>query len=121
MIQKTRLMLYVNDVDTICTFWQDTFGAKTVEKNSLPDNFENIVLEITPDFELSLFQKEFIQKYSPEVSGNIPSVMFFVEDFEDVHARIDTASSIVDDNGLPAFGFFDPEGTAFAVGKLDNK
>jgi len=116
-MQKTRLMLYVNDVDLVADFWREKFGATTVATDPLPDGSVNIVLATPFGVELSFFSREFIKQYSPEVLDNQPSVMFFSEDFAALHDRLAGATPIVDDNGQPAFGFPDPEGHYFAIGK----
>jgi len=116
-MQKTRIMLYVTDVAVVVKFWQDHFDLPVVATSPLPDGSENVVLAMNPGTELSFFSRAFIQKYSPEVLDNVPSLMFFSERFAALHAELPGATPIVDDNGQPAFGFPDPEGHYYAVGK----
>jgi len=114
-MQKTRIMLYVDNVVTQVKFWQDNFNAKINEISPLPNERQNIVLTISPEVELSFFPKSFIAEYSPEVLGNTPSLMFFSSDFKALHERLPTAGEIVDNNGTLTFNFADPEGHYFVV------
>ncbi|MGX6428700.1 VOC family protein [Levilactobacillus yonginensis] len=116
-MQKTRVMLYVDNVALVVKFWRESFETTTVAESLLPDGSTNIVLAVPFGVELSFFSNEFIKKYSPEVLGNQPSIMFFSDDFEGLHERLAGATPISDDNGQPAFGFPDPEGHYFAIGK----
>lgn len=114
-MKKTRIMLYVTDVDQMAKFWQDYFDAKIETISSLPDEFKTIVLTIAPNMELAFFPKAFIAKYSPEVMGNTPSLMFFSDRFEALHRALPTAGEIVDNNGTLTFNFSDPDGNYFVV------
>lgn len=118
-MKKTRIMLYVADVDQVVKFWQDYFDAKIETISSLPDDFKTIVLTVSPDVELAFFPKAFIAKYSPEVLGNTPSLMFFSENFEKLHAKLPDAGEIVDNNGTLTFNFKDPEGNFFVMAPAD--
>ena len=119
MVTKTRMMLYVEDIDIVSLFWIENFSAKIKEEIPLPEDFKGMILELTPTVELALFGKDFIKKYSPEVLGSFPSLMIFIEDFESVHAKISTASEIVAYNGLMTFSCSDPEGNYIAVAKAN--
>ena len=117
MMNKTRIMLYVTDVDRVVKFWRETFDLPLVAINELADGSQNVVLQMNAGTELSFFSRAFIKTHSPEVLDNVPSLMFFSENFETLHEQLAGATPIVDDNGQLAFGFPDPEGTYFAVGK----
>lgn len=114
---KTRIMLYVSDVAKLTQFWEKTLGAKTVERVQLPEKHFANVLAVDESTELALFSNAFVQKYSPEVADNRPSLMFLVSDLDAAHARIKGATPIVDDAGTRAFGFPDPDGHYFAMGE----
>ncbi|WP_461244294.1 VOC family protein [Secundilactobacillus muriivasis] len=118
MVEKTRIMLYVSDVDQLAEFWENTLGATQVADMALPDNCHAPILSVDPHTELALFSNDFIAKYSPEVADNQPSLMFFVRDLDAAHERIKGATPIVDDAGTRAFGFPDPDGHYFALGEL---
>ena len=49
MIQKTRVMLYVNDVEMICRFFVEKIGAEISETIELPEEFKSIVLSISKE------------------------------------------------------------------------
>lgn len=115
MINKTRVMLYVDDVEKISEFWVDYFQAKIESKIDLPDDSQTIDLQVTQEFQLSLFEKEFIKKYSPEVLGNVPSIMFFADNFQELHSKIPNAGEIIENAGVNTFNFADPEGNYFVI------
>lgn len=119
MVSKTRMMLYIEDINSVSLFWLENFNAKIKEELLLPEDFKGVILELTPTVELALFEKAFIKKYSPEVIDSFSSLMIFIEDFEAVHAKISTASEIVAYNGLLTFNCSDPEGNYIAVAKVN--
>lgn len=120
MINKTRIMLYVEDVKIISRFWQDNVDAEITEDNRLDKGYQNLVLEISPEVELSLFPKEFIKEFSPEVLGSTPSIMFFSNKFEELHARLNPTANVRTVNGTKTFNFPDPEGNYFVVAKSED-
>ena len=115
MINKTRIMLYVEDVEKIAHFWVDTIDAIELERQDLPENFLSITLKINDQVEFSLFPKEFIKKYSPEVLGNTPSIMLFSSNFNELHQKIENAMDIMIQGSLQTFAFPDPEGNYFVI------
>ncbi|AYM02352.1 VOC family protein [Levilactobacillus yiduensis] len=117
MMQKTRIMLYVRDVDLVVKFWQETFDLPVVATTPLPDGSRNVVLALDAGTELSFFSRAFIQQVSPEVADNVPSLLLFSDHFEALHAKIAAATPIDESQGQPTFSFPDPEGTYFAVAK----
>lgn len=108
-------MLYVDDVEKISKFWQDKLQASIIETNTLPDNSKNIVLKITDDIELSLFAKSFIKTFSPEVLDNKPSLMFFTNQFEELHHKLAPSIKVMEINDTKTFNFKDPEGNYFVI------
>lgn len=117
MMQKTRIMLYVQDVDLVVTFWRENFDLPEVATTRLPDGSRNVVLALNAGTELSFFSRAFIQRVSPEVADNVPSLLLFSDHFEALHAKLAKATPIVEAQGQPTFSFPDPEGTYFAVAK----
>ncbi len=116
-MNKVRCMVYVTDVEKVVQFWQDHLGARVAEVNPLPDGSNNVVLKITPEVELAFFSKAFIAEYSPDVVTNFPSLMFFSDQFNDLHHQIPDAGPVVDNHGQLTFNFADPEGHYFVVAK----
>lgn len=119
MINSMRVMLYVNDVEKISKFWQDKFKAQVLETNILPDNSKNIVLQINDQIQFALFNREFIKKYSPEVLGPVPSLMLFVDDFDEMTKRLNPKGTIQEMNGMKTINFADPEGNYFVIAEKD--
>lgn len=119
-MSKTRIMLYVEDVDQLATFWQTAFHAQLVTVNALPAGYHNPIVAISDQVELALFPRDFIRQYSPEVlDDGVPSLMFFRSDFADLHARLPHAGEIVETNGVRTFNFTDPAGNYFVVAEED--
>ncbi|MCH4057521.1 MAG: glyoxalase [Lactobacillaceae bacterium] len=117
LISKSRVMLYVHDVDQMATFWTEELQTTIVETMALPAGYHGQVIKISDEFELVLFPKEFAQKYSPEVPTTMPSLMFYSNRFEQMYKIISTAGEITDNNGTATFNFHDPEGNYFVMAK----
>lgn len=84
----------------------------------MPDGSTNVVLAISDQVEFSLFSREFIKQSSPEVlDTTVPSLMLFIDNFENAHKKLDHAGKIIDDFGTLTFNFSDPEGNYFVVAK----
>ncbi|WP_245865601.1 VOC family protein [Companilactobacillus nuruki] len=114
---KTRIMIYVDDVDMNVEFWIDEFGAQIVARQTLNGGYQNVIVGISNEVELSIFPKDYIRIYSPEVSENVPSLMFFSSDFDKLHDNLLSAGEITEVNGVLTFNFIDPEGNYFVVAK----
>lgn len=83
----------------------------------MSDNYTSYTLSISQEFELALFSKAFIEKYSPEVLGSTPPIMFFSNNFEALHNTISNVGDIVEHNEIFTFNFPDPEGNYFVMAK----
>lgn len=118
-MQKTRIMLYVNDIASNVSFWQENFGLSIENQTQLPDGSLNVVLTLNPGTELSFFSREFIAQTSPEVLSNQPSLLILSDQFDRLHEQIASAQPISVINGQATFAFTDPEGHYFAVGKSE--
>jgi len=70
---------------------------------------------------LTLFSKDFIKKYSPEVSLGLPSLMFEVENIEDLYEESKNrgveVGELIEIPGTKTFNFQDGQGNYFAVGQ----
>lgn len=79
--------------------------------------------EIAPDESvettMTLFSKDFIKKYSPEVSLGLPSLMFEVEEIEKLYEVCKNngvkVGELVEIPGVKTFNFQDGQGNYFAV------
>lgn len=120
MIQKTRVMLYVDDVELICQFFVEKIGATLTETIELPEEFQSVVVTISKELELGIFPKVFIQKFSPEVLGPPPSLVFFSDQFEEIYENMEEPGEIMENNGVLTFNFSDPEGNYFVIGKSES-
>ncbi|MFC6175390.1 VOC family protein [Companilactobacillus huachuanensis] len=114
---KTRIMIYVEDVDMSVAFWTDEFGAQVVARQTLNGGYQNVIVGISSEVELSIFPRDYIRIYSPEVAENVPSLMFFSKDFDKLHDELLDAGEITEVNGVLTFNFTDPEGNYFVVAK----
>jgi len=113
----TRIMLYVDDVDMNVEFWTEEFGGKVVARQTLNGGYQNVIVSISSGTELSIFPKDYIRIYLPEVDETVPSLMFFSDDFNRLHDELISAGEISEVNGVLNFNFQDPEGNYFVVAK----
>lgn len=118
MIGKTRVMLYAENVEVLSQFFVETLGATVSETIELPEEFQSTIVQFSPEFELGIFPKVFVQRFSPEVLGTTPSIIFFTDQFEEIYQKIENAGEIMENNGVETFNFSDPEGNYFVIGKL---
>ena len=116
---KTRIMLYVDDVDMSVEFWVDEFGAKVVTRQTMNGGYQNVIVAVSDEVELSIFPRDYVRIYSPEVPETVPSLMFFSKDFDRLHDDLISAGEITEVNGVLTFNFQDPEGNYFVVAKAE--
>ncbi|KRN99133.1 glyoxalase bleomycin resistance protein dioxygenase superfamily protein [Companilactobacillus kimchiensis] len=107
----------MDDVDMNVEFWVDEFGAQIVARQTMNGGYQNVVVAISEETELSIFPRDYIRIYSPEVSENVPSLMFFSNDFDKLHDDLISAGEISEVNGVLTFNFQDPEGNYFVVAR----
>ena len=111
MLQSMNLMIYVDDVEKVAAFFEQ--AAET----------PRITVPILPEACLQFYSHAFIQKYSPEVALNSPSIIFYVDDLASAHARLlqmgATVNEIVLVGSQQTFNFADPEGNWYAVAEKD--
>lgn len=116
--KNISVMLYVDDVAKEKAFWQavgfnillysEIMGFETFD---MTQNEESTVV-------MTVFDKEFIRKFSPEVLNNVPSILFETDDIyalrEKVSAQTNTCSPVQIEPFL-TFNFASPSGIYFAV------
>lgn len=116
---QLKIMLYVTDVNASSDFWQK-IGFVELERDSLDGT---VVVEIAPseqaETRIVLYDLAFIQKHSPEVAGNTPSLMFQSDDIMKLYQTMKEAGVKVGDmvqlpTGL-VFNFADNDENYFAV------
>lgn len=116
---QMKIMLYVTDVNASSEFWQK-IGFVEVERDHVDGT---IVVEIAPsataETRIVLYDLAFIQRHSPEVAGNTPSLMFQSDDIMKLYKSMQESGVKVGDlvqlpTGL-VFNFADNDDNYFAV------
>lgn len=119
MLQSMNVMVYVDDVEKVAAFFEQAAGTPRADEKKLIDGSKTITVPILPEASLQFYSRAFIQKYSPEVMLNSPSIMFYVDDLASAHARLlqmgATVNEIVLVGNQQTFNFADPEGNWYAV------
>lgn|SRR5699024_500179 len=122
MIKKLmNVMLYVEDIDQAVDFWTNRLGFTVKNELDLMENFKGyeIAAEAGSETTLVLFPLEFIEKYSPEVSRETPSLMFEVENIEETYEKFKDkgvhVGELVEIPDMKTFNFNDGQDNYFAV------
>ncbi|ANU23071.1 VOC family protein [Planococcus donghaensis] len=123
MINKLgQVMLYVHNQEKAETFWKDKVGFKGISYGG-SEEMGMKWIEIAPTEDAAttivLHDKEVISKMSPDLNLGTPSLMFFSDHIEKLHAEfkgknIETGE-LVDMGTGRSFNFADDEGNYFAV------
>ncbi len=125
MIDKFgKVMIYVNDPKTAADFWTDKMGFSKVKV----DTYEAGVLSVelapndTSDASIVLFDRNVVEKMSPEINLGTPSILFSSYDIRDMRDRLIgngvNVGDIIEMGGVLTFNFSDYEGNYFAVGEI---
>jgi hypothetical protein len=112
MIDKMRVMIYVDDINLNRDFWQTNFNAEITDVLDLPGGYTGITLSLNRDF---------VKEYSPEVADNVPSLMLFTDNFKQIRSRLDNPGEIMVQAGLISCNFADPDGNYFVLAKKQAK
>lgn len=91
MIEKLhQVMLYVDDQEKAVEFWKDVMNFVVKSEDELPEGFKSVEIAPSEEAETSfvLFDKAFIEKYSPEVSLETPSLMFKASNFDELYKSL---------------------------------
>ena len=122
MISKVgQIMLYVKDQDEVAKFWTETVGFTVISEE---DNGQGMRwIEIAPtqdaDTTIILHNKELVAKMAPELNLGTPSLMFFSDNFDQLHSDLTnkniTVGEIVNMPSGRVFNFADCEENYFAV------
>lgn len=121
MIDKMRVMIYVDDINLNRDFWQTNFNAEITDVLDLPGGYTGITLSLNRDIELGIFPRDFVKEYSPEVADNVPSLMLFTDNFKQIRSRLDNPVEIMVQAGLISCNFADPDGNYFVLAKKQAK
>ena len=120
-----QVMLYVEKFDDAVEFFTEDLGFVVLDEMELIEGFKSVTIAPSKDNEtdIVLFDKEFIEKYSPEVSLETPSLMFNTTDIDKLYTELKakeiTVSELVDMQNFRVFNFSDREGNYFAVSELN--
>ncbi|GGB06763.1 VOC family protein [Macrococcus hajekii] len=116
-----QVMLYVDNQQEVVKFWTEQVGFEKLAENELPEGYQSV--EIAPHAEsetsLVIFDKAFIKKYSPMVSLETPSLMFNVNNADDLYQSFKekgiTVGELTAMPNMKVFNFCDPDENYFAV------
>lgn len=119
MLTNLTVMIYVNDPEMVADFLEEAFNVDRNLEQELPNGSKTIRLPLSTTASVQLFSKEFVKKYSPEVSLEMPSLMLETDDLDGLREHIYSlggpVGDIVDMGDARTFNFGDPEGNWFAV------
>lgn len=114
-----QVMIYVDDVAKSVAFWE-ALDFVVIDKQELDGT---LVVEIAPSRDAQghfvLYDREFIQRHSPEVATNSASIMFNAENIIDLYKKITAldveVGELIQMEEQMVFNFADPDGNYYAV------
>jgi len=122
MISKVgQIMLYVNNQDEALNFWTEKAGFAVIAEENNGQGLRWIEIAPTKDAETTiiLHNKEFVAKMSPGLNLGTPSLMFVVDNLDQLHGDLSNKNVKVGDIvTMPSgrvFNFADFEDNYFAV------
>ncbi|PTI37072.1 VOC family protein [Staphylococcus casei] len=121
MEKLDQVMIYVDDQAKAVKFWKDVLGFVVVSEEEMADGFKAVEIAPTNQVEtsLSIIEKAFMRKYSPEVNLGTPSLMFKEENFDELYEKLKakglTGHDIIEMSGTRVFNFQDGQDNYFAV------
>ncbi|MBI0577272.1 VOC family protein [Neobacillus cucumis] len=116
-----QIMLYVNNQDEAVKFWTEKVGFNVISEQDNGQGMRWIEIAPTNGAETSivLHNKELISKMQPELNLGTPSLLFFSNNFEELHNDLTnknvTVGEIVNMPTGRVFNFADSENNYFAV------
>ncbi len=110
--------LYVRDVEKEVNFFT-SIGFLEIERHKMEDSDTVVITPVAGgNALLQIWDIEFIKKVSPEVAEDKPSILFTVNNIEEMHEKLkkitDTTGDLMDANGKKAFNFQSPSGNYYA-------
>ncbi|WP_436867709.1 VOC family protein [Staphylococcus shinii] len=121
MEKLNQVMLYVDDQAKSVEFWTDILGFVVVSEEEMAEGFKAVEVAPKNDIEtsISIIEKEFMKKYSPEISVTTPSLMFKEKELDALYEKLKekglTGHEIIEMSGRRVFNFQDGQGNYFAV------
>lgn len=121
MKKLSQVMIYVDGQEKAVDFWTEVLNFVIISEETMAEGFK--ALEVAPskqvETSLSIIEKEFMEKYSPEVNLGTPSLMFKEEKFDELNEKLKekdlTGHDVIDLSGTRIFNFHDGQGNYFAV------
>mgnify|MGYP001329641060 CR=1 FL=1 len=119
--QVGQIMLYVHNQDEAVEFWTEKLSFTVISEENNHQGLRWIEIAPKKDAEttLILHNKDFVAKMSPGINLETPSLMFFTENFDQLHNHLlDKSVTVGEIVTLPSgrvFNFADNEGNYFAV------
>lgn len=116
-----NVMLYVEDIDKAVDFWTDKMDFIVKKEMVLMEDFKGYEIAADEKSETSIvvFPLEFIEKYSPEVSLETPSLMFETDNIEKMYESMKEkgvdVGELVEIPDMKTFNFQDGQDNYFAV------
>jgi lactoylglutathione lyase len=116
-----QIMLYVNNQEESLKFWTEKAGFAVISENDNGQGMQWFEIAPTKDAQTSivLHSKELVAKFSPEVSLETPSLLFFTKDLDQLYKDFSdkniTVGEIVEVPEGRVFNFADNEENYFAV------
>lgn len=116
---KVQVSLFVDDVKKAIEFWQ----SLDFELIDAQETDGTLVAEIAPnknaETHFMIYDRNFIEKQSPEVATNPPQVMFFSENIIELYKKMQALpieiGELIQLEETLVFNFIDPDGNFFAV------
>jgi lactoylglutathione lyase len=118
MVFNMCVNLYVKDVEEEVKFFK-SIGFLEIERHKM-ENSDSVVIAPLTDGNafLQIWDIEFIKKVSPEVANDKASLLFTVNNIEEMHEKLknltDTTGDLMEANGKKAFNFQSPSGNYYA-------
>lgn len=116
---KIQLMLYVDDVVKARDFWLSLDFTLIEEQEMDGTLVVEVALAGENQLHFVIYDREFIEKHSPEVATNSPSLMFFTDDifglYKKVQAQGVAVGEMIQLSDQLVFNFSDTDGHFFAV------
>ncbi|MDT9724074.1 VOC family protein [Xylanibacillus composti] len=119
--QVGQIMVYVNNQEAVRDFWTEKFGFHVVDDVR---SGEMRWIEMSPSENAAttiiLHDRAFVAKMNPEMNLDTPSLMFFTDNLDQLHADLANKQVKVGDivampTGSKVFNFADNEDNYFAV------
>lgn len=89
MEKLNQVMLYVDDQAKSVEFWTNILGFVVVSEEEMAEGFKAVEVAPKNDVEtsISIIEKEFMKKYSPEISVTTPSLMFKEKELDALYKK----------------------------------